>query len=206
MPCALRIGLTGGIGSGKTEVSRYFGTLGVPVIDTDIIARELVTRGQPALVEIAAEFGSGILDAQGDLDRAKLRRTVFSDPDRRRQLENILHPRIRDRAFALAEQCDAAYCIIVIPLLVESGQDYPLDRILVVDVPTEAQYRRVARRDGLSREQIASILAAQADRAIRLRAADDVVVNDGDIDALHRKIDALHQRYLKLAASGHHEG
>ena len=205
MPCAVRIGLTGGIGSGKTEVSRYFGTLGVPVIDTDIIARELVTRGQPALAEIAAEFGSGILDAQGDLDRAKLRGVVFADPARRRQLENILHPRIRDRAFALAEQCDAAYCIIVIPLLVESGQDYPLDRILVVDVPTEVQYRRVARRDGISREQIASVLVAQADRATRLRAADDVIVNDGDMNALHRKIDALHQRYLKLASSGHHE-
>ena len=205
MPCAVRIGLTGGIGSGKTEVSRYFGTLGAPIIDTDTIARELVARGQPALAEIAARFGSEILDAHGNLDRAKLRDVVFADPARRRQLENILHPRIRDRAFALAEQCDAAYCIIVIPLLVESGQDYPLDRILVVDLPTEVQYRRVARRDGISREQIASILAAQADRATRLRAADDVIVNDGDIDALHRKIDALHQRYLKLASSGHHQ-
>ena len=205
MPCAVRIGLTGGIGSGKTEVSRYFGTLGVPVIDTDVIARELVTHGQPALAEIAAEFGRGILDAQGNLDRGKLRSIVFADPARRRQLENILHPRIRDQALALSEQCDAAYCIIVIPLLLESGQDYPLDRILVVDVPTELQYRRVARRDGISRAQIASILAAQANRATRLRAADDVIVNDGDIDALHRKIDALHEHYLKLASSGHHE-
>ena len=201
----MRIGLTGGIGSGKTEVSRYFGTLGVPIIDTDTIAHELVARGQPALAEIAARFGSEILDAHGNLDRARLRGVVFADPARRRQLENILHPRIRDRALALAEQCDAAYCIIVIPLLVESGQDYPLDRILVVDVPTEVQYRRVARRDGISREQIASILAAQADRATRLRAADDVIVNVGDLDALHRNIDALHLRYLKLASSGHHE-
>jgi dephospho-CoA kinase len=205
MPCALRIGLTGGIGSGKTEVSRYFAALGVPVIDTDIIAHELVTRGQPALAEIAAEFGDGILDEHGNLDRARLRSIVFSDPARRRQLEKILHPRIRDKALALSEQCDAAYCIIVIPLLVESGQDYPLDRILVVDVPVEVQYRRIARRDGISREEIASILAAQAGRDTRLRAADDVVVNDGDIEDLHRKIDELHERYLELAPSDANE-
>jgi dephospho-CoA kinase len=103
----------------------------------------------------------------------------------------------------LSEQCEAAYCILVIPLLVESGHDYPLDRILVVDTPVELQYRRIAGRDGISREQITSILAAQADRETRLRAADDVIVNDGDIDELHRKIDGLHQRYLELAFSGH---
>jgi dephospho-CoA kinase len=203
MPCAVRIGLTGGIGSGKTEVSRYFATLGVPVIDTDTIAHELVARGQPALAEIAAQFGDEILDQHGNLDRAKLSGIVFADPGRRRQLEQILHPRIRDKAIALSEQCEAAYCIIVIPLLVESGRDYPLDRILVVDIPVELQYQRIARRDGISREQIASILAAQADRDTRLRAADDIVVNDGNIEGLHRKIDALHQRYLKLALSGH---
>lgn len=203
MPCAVRIGLTGGIGSGKTEVSRYFASLGVPVIDTDTIAHELVARGQPALAEITAEFGDGILDEHGNLDRAKLRGIVFADPARRRRLEQILHPRIRDNAIALSEQCEAAYCILVIPLLVESGRDYPLDRILVVDTPVELQYRRIAGRDGISREQIASILAAQADRETRLRAADDVIVNDGDIDELHRKIDGLHQRYLELAFSGH---
>lgn len=199
----MRIGLTGGIGSGKTEVSRYFASLGVPVIDTDTIAHELVARGQPALAEITAEFGDGILDEHGNLDRAKLRGIVFADPARRRRLEQILHPRIRDNAIALSEQCEAAYCILVIPLLVESGRDYPLDRILVVDTPIELQYRRIAGRDGISREQIASILAAQADRETRLRAADDVIVNDGDIDELHRKIDGLHQRYLELAFSGH---
>ena len=203
MPCAVRIGLTGGIGSGKTEVSRYFASLGVPVIDTDTIAHELVARGQPALAEITAEFGDGILDEHGNLDRAKLRGIVFADPARRRRLEQILHPRIRDKAVSLSEQCEAAYCILVIPLLVESGRDYPLDRILVVDTPVELQYRRIAGRDGISREQIASILAAQADRDTRLRAADDVIVNDGDIDGLHRKIDELHQRYLELAFSGH---
>lgn len=203
MPCAVRIGLTGGIGSGKTEVSRYFASLGVPVIDTDTIAHELVARGQPALAEIAAEFGDGILDEHGNLDRAKLSGIVFAEPARRRRLEQILHPRIRDNAIALSEQCEAAYCILVIPLLVESGRDYPLDRILVVDTPVELQYRRIAGRDGISREQIASILAAQADRETRLRAADDVIVNDGDIDELHRKIDGLHQRYLELACSGH---
>lgn len=200
MPCALRIGLTGGIGSGKSEASRHFATLGVPVIDTDIIARELVSRGQPALAEIAAEFGDAILDEQGNLDRARLSGIVFSDSSRRRQLEDILHPRIRDKAVALSEQCDAAYCLIVIPLLVERARDYPLDRILVIDTPVALQYQRIARRDGMSQQQIASILATQSDRDSRLRAADDVVVNDGDLAELHRKIDQLHRRYLKLAS------
>lgn len=202
MPCALRVGLTGGIGSGKTEVSRYFAALGVPVVDTDIIAHELVARGQPALAEITAEFGDEVLDERGNLDRARLRGIVFSEPARRKRLENILHPRIREKAIALSQQYDAAYCIIVIPLLVEGAQDYPLDRILVVDAPVELQYRRIMQRDGLSREQITSILAAQADRDTRLRVADDVVVNDGDIEGLQRTIRELHQRYLKLASAG----
>jgi len=205
MPCRLRIGLTGGIGSGKTEVSRHFAALGVPVIDTDIIARELVARGQPALEEIRSSFGAAVLDQHGELDRAALRRIVFSDPARRRELENILHPRIREKAVVLSDQCDAPYCIIVIPLLVESGRNYPLDRILVIDAPVELQYRRVVRRDRIPEEQITPILGAQADRATRLRAADDVVVNDGNMEELREKINALHQHYLQLAAGAPRE-
>lgn len=201
MPCAVRIGLTGGIGSGKTEASRRFAALGIPVIDTDVIAHELVARGQPALTEIAARFGDSVLDEQGELERSRLASIVFGDPARRRQLENILHPRIRDRAIALSQQYDAAYCLIVIPLLVERGHDYPLDRILVIDAPEELQYQRITSRDGASRDQITAILAAQSDRQSRLEAADDVIVNDGDIVQLHRNIDRLHQRYLRLASS-----
>jgi dephospho-CoA kinase len=200
MGCRLRVGLTGGIGSGKSEVSRYFRTLGVPVIDTDVIAREVVEPGQPALAEIASRFGSEILDRNGRLDRARLRECVFADPVQRRALEGILHPRIRQRAIETAAQSDAPYCILVIPLLLETGDDYPLDRILVVDTPVEQQYRRVALRDGLADREINAILAAQTSRAQRLAAADDVLVNDSDIPTLHKNIGILHQTYQRLAA------
>ncbi len=202
MPCALRIGLTGGIGSGKTETSRYFAALGVPVIDTDIIAHELVAPGQPALAELTAAFGEDILAESGELDRRKLRDIVFSDRAQRRRLESILHPRIRAVALARAKQFDAAYCIIVIPLLVETALDYPLDRILVIDAPADLQYQRISQRDGSPQQEITAVMAAQADRVTRRRVADDVLVNDGSIEALHGKIDELHQFYLKLASPG----
>jgi dephospho-CoA kinase len=204
MPCALRIGLTGGIGTGKSEASRRFAALGVPVIDTDLIARELVSAGQPALAEITARFGDNLLDQHGELDRAKLSDIVFSDTAQRKELENILHPRIRARAIALMQHTDAAYCIVVIPLLVERAQDYPLDRVLVVDAAQELQYQRIAQRDGMSPQRIATVLAAQADRASRLAVADDVVLNDGSLAELHAKIDQLHQRYLKLTSNRRH--
>jgi dephospho-CoA kinase len=201
VPCALRIGLTGGIASGKSEASRHFAALGVPVIDTDIIARELVAPGQPALTEIADHFGEEILDQDGRLDRARLRAIVFADAARRRELEAILHPRIRDRAVEEARRRDGAYCIIVIPLLVETARDYLLDRILVVDTPTALQVQRLGRRDNLSKADIEAVLAAQADRETRLEAADDVLVNDGSIEDLHRQIDELHRFYVRLASS-----
>lgn len=201
MACGLRIGLTGGIGSGKSEASRYFAGLGVPVIDTDVIARELVESGQPALAEIVAVFGEDILDARGHLDRARLRRQVFADAEKRKKLENILHPRIRARAEALASQIDAPYCVLVIPLLVETARDYPIDRVMVIDTPVELQYQRSALRDGLSDREIKAVLEIQANRQQRLRAADDVVLNDGSVDELHAKIDDLHRFYLKHARS-----
>ncbi len=197
----LRIGLTGGIGSGKSAASREFARLGVAVIDTDVIARELVRPGQPALAEIVAHFGNGILDENDQLDRTRLRRTVFSDPAARRQLESILHPRIRARADALAREAKGPYCVLVIPLLAENEDDYALDRILVIDVPEELQRQRIAARDGLPDNEVEAILAAQADRAQRLAIADDVIVNDHSPEHLRREIERLHQLYRAAGRS-----
>jgi dephospho-CoA kinase len=201
MSCRLRIGLTGGIGSGKSEASRRFHELGVPVIDTDVIARELVEAGQPALNEIIAVFGSDILDTSDQLDRSELRKRVFADTGQRQRLEAILHPRIRESAMIQADRLDAPYCVLVIPLLLESARDYPIDRILVVDTPQELQYRRIALRDGLSDREIAAILAAQVERQQRLAAADDILLNDSSIEMLRAQIDELHRFYLELVNS-----
>jgi dephospho-CoA kinase len=195
MSRALRIGLTGGIGSGKSEASREFARLGVPVIDTDLIARELVKPGQPALAEIVACFGAEMLDEKGNLDRTRLRKAVFSDPELRKQLEAILHPRIRDNAVALAEQSEGPYCVLIIPLLVETTGDYPLDRILVIDTPRELQLERIAARDGLSESEIEAILATQTSREQRLAIADDIVVNDTSPEHLRSEIERLHRLY-----------
>ena len=202
MSTALRIGLTGGIGSGKTEASRAFSRLGATIIDTDLIARELVEPGQTALSEISATFGAQLIDASGRLDRSQLRQAVFANPEQRQKLENILHPRIRERAMALANQAETPYCILVIPLLVESALDYPLDRILVIDTPQELQYRRVAARDAATTNEIDAILATQTSRQKRLALADDVVVNDRGLEHLHKEIKRLHDFYLRLAGAG----
>ncbi len=199
MSRALRIGLTGGIGSGKSEASRAFARLGATVIDTDLIARDLVEPGQPALSEISMTFGGQVIKANGRLDRGQLRRAVFSDPDKRAKLEGILHPRIRERAIALANQARTPYCILVIPLLVESARDYPLDRVLVIDTRRELQQQRVAARDALSVSEIDAILASQASRKRRLEIADDVIMNDSNLDDLHKEIERLHHCYLRLA-------
>jgi dephospho-CoA kinase len=196
---ALRIGLTGGIGSGKTEASREFARLGATVIDTDLIARELVEPGQTALSEIGATFGAQLIDDNGRLDRAQLRQLVFCEPDKRRKLEAILHPRIREQAINLANQAQTPYCVLVIPLLLESARDYPLDRILVIDAPLELQQQRVAARDAISGAELDAVLEAQAGREERLDIADDVVVNDRDLDHLRSEIERLHHFYLKLA-------
>jgi len=196
---ALRIGLTGGMGSGKSAAAREFVRLGAPVIDTDIIARELVTLGQPALVEIVTLFGPEVLDGNGNLDRTRLRKTVFSDPVLRKRLEAILHPRIRKRALALAQQAREPYCILVIPLLAESTEGYPLERTLVIDTPRELQLKRVAARDGLAESEIEAILATQASRAQRLAIADDIIVNDRSPEHLRNEIERLHHRYSKIS-------
>jgi dephospho-CoA kinase len=196
----LTIGLTGGIGSGKSAASDRFAELGAAVIDTDLLSRELVEPGQPALDEIVAEFGTAMLDAGGNLDRARLRERVFADDAARQRLEAILHPRIRAEMLRRAERADAPYVIFVIPLLFETGQQSLVDRVLLIDVPVNLQRKRVAERDGLQAEQIDAILAAQTNRTTRLHLADDVICNDADIDDLIEAVRALHQRYLQLAA------
>ncbi|HHJ16424.1 MAG TPA: dephospho-CoA kinase [Gammaproteobacteria bacterium] len=201
MPHRLRIGLTGGIGSGKSEASRHFASLGATVIDTDIIARELVEPGQPALAKIVETFGDDMLDADGHLDRARLRDRVFADSAQRAQLEAILHPSIRARAIALSEQAAGPYCVLVIPLLAETGADYPLDRVLVIDTPVSLQRERIAARDGLSAADIEAVLASQASRAQRLAIADDIIVNDAGRARLRSEIERLHDRYSALAHS-----
>ena len=193
----LKIGLTGGIGSGKTTASDQFAALGAGVIDTDLLSRELVEPGQPALADIVAEFGAAMLDSSGRLDRAHLRERVFADGAARRRLEGILHPRIRDEMLARAEHSAAPYVIFVIPLLFETGQQDLVDRVLLIDVPEDLQRSRVTARDQLDDAQITRILQAQTDRATRLRNADDVIRNDSSLDALRAEVTRLHREYLQ---------
>lgn len=196
----LVIGLTGGIGSGKSTVAEMFAGLGVPVIDADVITRELTRPQQPAFQEIVQAFGEEILDAQGLLDRRRLRTLIFSDERRRRQLEAILHPRVYAEIRARVERlgkCD--YCIVVIPLLVETGGSTQLDRILVVDTPESLQRQRVAQRDQAAATEIDAILARQANRAQRLQAADDIIRNDQGLSELRTQVLRLHDIYRTLA-------
>lgn len=193
--------LTGGIASGKTAVSDRFAALGVPVVDTDLIAREIVQPGQPALAEIVREFGAEILDETGQLDRERMRRIIFSDPACKMQLEAILHPAIGARALEQIASLDADYCLLVIPLLAESGRYRWADRILVVDVDEASQLRRVMARDDIGMEQAQAILNAQASRAQRLALADDVIENRGSLAELDRAVGVLHAKYRRLAAA-----
>jgi dephospho-CoA kinase len=195
----LVVGLTGGIGSGKSEAARLFEQQGVPVIDTDQVARELVQPGTDALAEIVAEFGQGILDADGRLDRAHLRGLVFSNPERRRSLEAILHPRIRIRVRERVATLSAPYCVVVIPLLLEAGQRDLVDRVLVIDAPEALQLRRAAERDRRPEAEIGVVMATQVGREQRLAAADDVIHNDGDLEHLRRQVLEMHGKYLGLA-------
>jgi dephospho-CoA kinase len=194
------IALTGGIGSGKTQVSNRLGELGAHVIDADIVARELVQPGMPALAEIRQRFGARILDADGQLDRSWLREHIFRQPVARAQLESILHPRIRAEMQQRLDQTEAPYAVLVIPLLLESGQTDLADRILVVDIPEALQLARVQARDGQTPAQVQAILRAQASRAERLAVADDVIDNSGSLAELVRQTDALHQQYRLFAA------
>lgn len=198
---ALRIGLTGGIASGKSTVSRIFSDLGVPVIDADEVAREVVLPGSDGLAAVVQRFGSQVLDEQGRLNRAALRAQIFSDPAARRDLEAILHPRIRARMDELAAAAHGPYVLLAIPLLVEGGPSDRVARVLVVDVDEATQLARVVARDGVPEAQARAILAAQASREQRLRAADDVISNAGTVAELRQSVEKLHARYLALAAA-----
>jgi dephospho-CoA kinase len=194
----LTIGLTGGIGSGKTAVSDAFAQRGVPIIDTDVLAREVVQPGQPALQEIVAGFSAACLDSNGALDRGYLRRTVFTNPELRQRLEAILHPRIRQLMQARIATLTFPYCLVVVPLLTETGMTEWFHRILVVDVPEVVQIQRVMARDNVDESHARDILSAQASREQRLAIADDLLENTGDLDALNNKVERLHHTFLEL--------
>ncbi|MBI2802596.1 MAG: dephospho-CoA kinase [Gammaproteobacteria bacterium] len=199
MTRSLVVGVTGGIGSGKSTICAEFARFGAPVIDADVAAREVVEPGTPGLAEIVAEFGASVLDSHGLLDRPALRRVVFKDAARRRRLEEILHPKIRARIAEQIAALDAPYCLLAIPLLVEKGNYTFIDRILVVDCPLEIQVERVMRRDKLTVPEVEAIMRTQTTREQRLAMADDVVLNAGDLDPVRGQVAELHQRYLLLA-------
>jgi dephospho-CoA kinase len=193
------VALTGGIASGKSAVERRFAHFGVEIIDADRVAREVVAAGTPGLGEIIAEFGSGVIGADGELDRKAMRERVFADASARHRLEAIIHPRVREGMLDLARNANGAYAMLVIPLLVESGDYAWVDRVLVVDVPREVQLSRLIARDGISTELANSMLDAQATREQRLARADDLIDNSADLDSLDAIVEALHRKYLGLA-------
>jgi len=195
----LVVGLTGGIGSGKSTVAERFAAHGVPVIDADLLARELVAPGQPALMEIVQTFGPQVLATDSSLDRSALRQRIFGNDAERKRLEGILHPRIRAAMRDRLQALEAPYAILVIPLLIETGQGDLGHRILVVDLPESLQIERVGRRDAYAAEQIRAILRTQCSREQRLASADDLIDNSGDLAHLLAQTDALHQRYMTLA-------
>lgn len=203
----LRIGLTGGIASGKSTVSRTFADLGVPVIDADEVAREVVAPGTPGLQSVVRRFGEQVLDSTGALNRGALRAVIFQDPQARRDLEAILHPRIRARMDDLADAAVGPYVVMAIPLLVEGGPSDRVgdrvDRILVVDTDESAQIQRVVSRDHVDEAQARAILAAQASRAQRLKVADDVLENRGSVAQLRQAVEKLHERYVAMTHQAH---
>jgi dephospho-CoA kinase len=200
----LIIGLTGGIGSGKTAASDYLAEQGITVVDADQVAREIVAPGEPALRAIAAHFGGDILQADGSLNRAALRQRVFADPAERQALEAITHPAIRERILSRLQASTSPYTLLVSPLLFETGQSDFCERTVVVDAEESLQQARAAARDGVGEDQIARIMAAQMPRADRLARADDVVINHGEREDLYLQLDELHRRYLTLAAGVPH--
>ncbi len=197
-----RVALTGGIASGKSTVADLFAALGVPVIDTDLIARAIVEPGQPALCAVVDAFGPEILDDQGRLDRRRMRERIFSDPGAKQRLEAILHPAIRREMERQSLAAGGPYQLLVIPLLTEGGRRDHVDGVLLVDVPEEVQVERLTQRDRVTAEQAQASLRAQATRAERLTMADDVILNTGRIDELRAKVAALHEKYLGLAGVG----
>ena len=192
------LGLTGGIGSGKSAAAEHFAELGIHVVDADHAARWVVEPGRPALSKIAEHFGNDVLQADGQLNRSALRSLIFADPEQRRWLEALLHPLIREEIASSLEQAQSPYAILVSPLLIESGQHTTTQRVLVIDAPQALQIERTWLRDNTSEQQVQAILKAQASREERLRHADDVLVNDKDLAALKTEVERLHHFYLTL--------
>lgn len=198
---AVAVALTGGIASGKSATAQRFAQHGAPVFDADVAAHDLVAAGQPVLKEIAAAFGSAMLTASGELDRARVRQLVFADASARRRLEAILHPRIRARLLQQAQQCREPYCVLAIPLFAECRADYAwVDRVLCTDAPRAVQLTRLQHRPGIDRTIAQGMLDAQVSRTQRLALADDVIDNTGTLAALDAAVARLHSRYLELAA------
>jgi dephospho-CoA kinase len=200
----LVIGLTGGIGSGKSTVSQLFESLSVPVIDMDIIAHELTSSGSDTLQLISNQFGNEILFEDGSLNRKKLRQLVFQSEKSRLTLESILHPEIRNKTLERLAQLESVatpYCIVVIPLLAESTKPFPVNRVLVIDTTIEQQLKRTCQRDLIPEQTARDIISAQASRKDRLDIADDVIENNGNIDFLKSKVSELHKKYQSIAIS-----
>lgn len=196
----LKVGLTGGIGCGKSTVAKIFADLNIPVLDADEIAHRLVEKDQPALTQIRQEFGTDILNPDGSLNRKKLRDRIFSDPAQKQKLEAILHPLIYKTLQAELEQLIAPYCIISVPLLFETGMTHLVDRILVIDCPVETQIERVKVRDNLTVERIQSIIDNQVSRTFRKAKTDDLIDNSGSDYRLAEQVKKLHNLYLSLSA------
>ncbi|KFZ36185.1 dephospho-CoA kinase [Shewanella mangrovi] len=201
------VGLTGGIGSGKSTVANLFAELGVVIVDADIIAREVVAKGSNGLQQIVNHFGDTILTADGALDRAKLREHIFQHPNERTWLNALLHPLIRQRMVAQCQQARSPYALMVVPLLFENHLERLVNHTLVIDIAEETQIRRTIERDQVSKAQVRSIMSSQIGREQRLKGADDVVSNEGDVDALRSQILALHKKYLNqsVTAKKRHE-
>jgi dephospho-CoA kinase len=201
MPRKFRVGLTGGIACGKTTVTNLFAALGVPIVDTDLLAREVVAPGTPLLREVALRFGPAILADDGSLNRQALRSRIFADPNERAWLEALMHPAIRELTDARCDAAPGPYSMVAIPLLVETAGKSRFDRALVVDCEPALQLARLQSRDGVTRAEAMRMLAAQATRAERLAIADDVIHNDGDMGALRDQVEKLHRQYLAAAAA-----
>lgn len=195
----LVIGLTGGIGSGKTAASDYLAAKGITVVDADVVARLVVEPGQPALQAIEQHFGSQVIQADGALDRRALREIVFAEPSARKELEAITHPAIGAEILRQLQASHSPYTLLVSPLLLESSQHKMTQRILLIDVPETLQLARTSSRDQVDEAQVKAIMAAQMSRQDKRSRADDIVVNDSDLASLHRQLDDLHQQYLKMA-------
>jgi len=192
------VGLTGGIGSGKTAVSDLFQDLGITIVDADLASRVVVEKGREELNKIAEHFGEDILTSDGELDRAKLREVIFNSEEEKLWLESLLHPAIASQIQKELDSSRSPYTILVSPLLLETNQKNYCSTVLVIDVPVETQIERTSKRDNVSEEQIKSIIASQIDRDSRLEQADEVILNDGSIESLESKVQELHKKFLSL--------